>query len=185
MLDQKTASIVAQVAAKAAAELHAGTGNEDGYLSSVETIHNDLLSRLDNGAAVIPTQPQVASATEQIAAPVVDAIASIKQAFPNAQDVSPKPPVPIGPNSKFEDMWHDAIYHNPADYKVWNTPKSSMNGGTSQDVQHETVVNGKGYKHGFWLVSGKDPKLSAPSWVWEGLGLQAEYQANLAAGKVV
>jgi hypothetical protein len=183
MLDQKTASIVAQVAAKAAAELYAGTGNEDGYMIAVEVIHNDLLSRLDNG--VVTPAPQIQAVPTEQVAPVVATVANIKQAFPDAQDVSPKPPVPIGPNSKAEDMWHDAIYHNQADYKVWNTPKSSMNGGTSQDVQHETVVNAKGYKHGFWLVSGKDPKLSAPKWVWEGLGLQAEYQSNLAAGKVI
>ena len=184
MLDQKTASIVAQVAAKAAAELYSGTGNEEGYMIAVEVIHNDLLSRMDLGVSTPAPQLTSVNTAEQVA-PVVQAVANIKQTFPNAEDVSPNPPKPITGSSKAEDLWHDAVYHNPADYKVWNTPKSSMNGGTSQDVQHETVVNGKGYKHGFWLVSGKDPKLSAPYWVWKGLNLEAEYQTNLAQGKVV
>ena len=59
MLDQKTASIVAQVAAKAAAELYSGTGNEDGYMIAVEVIHNDLLSRMDLGVST--PAPQLTS----------------------------------------------------------------------------------------------------------------------------
>lgn len=187
-MESREASIVAQVAAKAAAALCSGTGDTNAYLAAVETIHNDLVDRIGAGApvasapvaaapALVAVAP-ISIAQEQVAANVVAG------AFPGSEaQYVPGPPMVITADSKGATLWEDAVYHNPSNWKVWRSDKSSASGGRAPDVSHESVERG-GNKLAFWLVDGKFPDKSAPKWVWDGLGLQAEWQANLAQGKV-
>ena len=187
-MEAREASIVAQVAAKAAADLCSGTGDTNAYLDAVETIHNDLVDRIGTGA------PAASAPVAAAPAPVAVAPISIAQeqaasnvvtgAFPGSEaQYVPGPPQVITADSKGTALWEDAVYHHPADWKVWRSDKSSASGGRAPDVSHENVEN-NGNKLAFWLVDSKYPNKSAPKWVWDGLGLQAEWQANLAQGKV-
>ena len=49
-MNPKDALILAQVAAKAAATVHAGTGDMTTYPQTVETIHADLLTAFESGS---------------------------------------------------------------------------------------------------------------------------------------
>ena len=57
---QEKAEIVAQVAAKVAGSVCCGSGDLDKYLSTVETVHNDLMERIAaataTAAAAVVTQ---------------------------------------------------------------------------------------------------------------------------------
>ncbi|ANS03948.1 putative endoprotease [uncultured Mediterranean phage uvDeep-CGR2-AD7-C12] len=79
LMSGRDASIVAQVAAKVAGEVCAGSGNADLYLATVETVHNDLVERcaLETVTAAFPgaapaAAPAPAGPTQQsvAAAPV-------------------------------------------------------------------------------------------------------------------
>jgi len=211
-MDSTSVAISAQVAAKAAAEITVALvgnglpveGVSDAYLAVMETVHSDLVDRITtfSPAVVTPPAPAVAPAPAPAVAPAVapalalapnpatsalrpgetpsdPGVAALQAAIPGAQVVQG-----ITPNSSREEMWNDAI-NSRLDWKIWDSPKSSMNGGKNVDVQHETVKNDSGYALGFWLISDKDPAKSAPRWVWQGLGLDAKWQENLAVGRVL
>lgn len=72
LMSGRDASIVAQVAAKVAGEVCAGSGNADLYLATVETVHNDLVERC--------------------------ALETVTAAFPGA--VSAPAPAPAGPTQQ-------------------------------------------------------------------------------------
>ena len=71
----RDASIVAQVAAKVAGEVCAGSGDANLYLATVETVHNDLVERC--------------------------ALETVTAAFPGATaEAAPAPPPPPGPTQQ-------------------------------------------------------------------------------------
>lgn len=161
-MSAKDASIVAQVAAKAAAELYSGTGDVDGYLAAVETIHEDLLKRLTFGDIDQKADRQVAAASN-----VVEA------AFPGSQVVSDT--TPQGQRSKTDQLWQ-MYFDSPGDW--WdnrNDPRASINGGSGPDFRHKTLKNDKGYNLGLWL---KPKHGSVPQWVLDRLGMSNSAPAN-------
>tara|TARA_B100000131_G_scaffold104147_2_gene101227 strand:- start:2227 stop:2796 length:570 start_codon:yes stop_codon:yes gene_type:complete len=188
-MPDKQNAILVQVAAKVASTLYSGTGDLQGYETALNAILPDLQERVADADAMATVTP-ITPVTQEQLAPAVDAVASIKQSFPNATEAqsashTPAPPKPINGYSKDIDKWEDAVFHNPQDWKVWRSEKSSHNGGRSPDVTHENALKDDGNKVGFWLISNYGPEKSAPRWVWEGLGLQAEFAQNLAQGKVL
>jgi len=180
-MDKREASIVAQVASKNAAALYQGTKDLDGYMAAVESIHNDLLDRLSHGSG----QPSPVM-VEEAAAPVSEQEASniVEGNFPGATNVyQPGPPKAISSSSTMLDLLEDAIFHNPTNWKFWDSEKSTARGGNSPDLTHNELQNDKGYKLGVFLLDTKFGK-SAPQWAWDQLGVGNLYKEALASGKI-
>jgi len=181
-MDKTSASIVAQVASKNAATLYQGTKDLDGYMAAVETIHNDLIDRLSHGlgqpSPVIVEQPAAAPVSEQEASNIVEGN------FPGATNVyQPGPPTAISANSSITELLEDAIFHNPSNWRHWDSEKSTARGGNSPDVTHNSLENAKGFKLGVFLLDSKFGK-SAPQWAWDQLGVGDLYKEALASGKI-
>ncbi len=188
----KDMSIVSQTAGKLTAQVV----QSDTAIAAVRNgvfaeIHETILCTLIDAATdTSPSAPvvQLAPEAQQHDAAVQNVLNTFDGATVTndvgATDYRPGPPVQITENSSIIEMLEDALFHNPDNWKVWDSPKSSMNGGTSPDITHETLKQGGGkYKVGLFMVS-KFAGQSAPEWAWAKLGKQPQYAAMLAEGKI-
>ena len=210
----KDIAIIAQSTAKAAGQICSGMGIDavtSGAFSAVfETIFNEVMSRCSPVHGM--SMPLVEGA-EATFAPGQDAVEDqLVAAFtaPGGQapvrvdqkDVPIPPPAPApiavqgasGPtpghpsvitlNSSMIECLDDALFHNPSNWKVWDTEKSSLNGGKSADITHEELKNAKGFSHGVWLVDRQYNKRSAPEWAFVEMGKGPQFAALVASGVI-
>ena len=208
----KDIAIIAQTSAKVAGHLCRGMGldaiTSGAYEACVETVFNDIMARWSpvHGMAQ-PVEGEATSAPGQDAvedqlvaaftapggqAPVRVDQADIPIAPPTPAPIpvqgasghTPGPATVIGPNSSMIDMLEDALFHNPTNWKVWDSEKSSVQGGTSADITHEELKNSKGYPLGIWMVDNKFNKRSAPEWAFIEMGKAPQFAALVAAGTI-
>lgn len=141
----KDSSIAAQTAAKAAAELFAGTGNTDGAMQAMQRFYNGIV--------------QLGGDPNQIAA---DAMARAEQNLANGGVQAT-----VQRDLSNEDArWRDALIDNPNDW--WNNvgdARASSGGGKGPDFKFK---NESANVPALWLNGKHGP---APAWVWEHLGL--------------
>ena len=198
-MDDKSLLIISQVAAKAAAEMCQGKGMDavtgGDYIAASELIFADIL---DHAGLMVNPSKDPAQAAEDIVAAAFTAPGGEAPTRVNQDDIpigSPIPTqgasghVPSGPKeitekSSMIEMLEDAIFHNPDDWKFWDSEKSTVNGGTSPDLTHESLKNSKGYKLGVFMVDNKYGKNTAPEWAFIEKGWQKQYAALVASGKV-
>jgi hypothetical protein len=180
---QEKAEIVAQVAAKVAGSVCCGSGDLDKYLSTVETVHNDLMERIAaataTAAATVVTQVfpgATVSTSPGLVAPVpVPAPAPAPAPVP-----SPAPQGLVGPitgASGEDDKWRDALVNSPDNWFNNINDKRSPDG---PDFRHKTLKDKDGkYNLGLWIKSDKF-QTRAPDWVFQQLGLDipAGYNAH-------
>ena len=211
---QKQIAIIAQSTAKAAAELCHGQGldaiTSGAFGACFETIFNEVMSRwspvhgmsqpLEEGAEIAVAPGQDAVEDQLVAAftaPVGQAPVRVDQddipiapptpapiPVQGASGHTPGPVTGIGPNSSMIEMLEDALFHNPTNWKVWDSEKSSVQGGTSADITHEELKNAKGYSLGIWMVDNKFNKRSAPEWAFIEMGKGPQFAALVAAGTI-
>ncbi len=191
--DEKPA-VQAAVAAKCAAQVYAGTGDMEGYLAGVETVHNDLIERS------VPRGDQTGVTTDQVMAaftapsgaapavvqapPVQAPAAATGMAAVNDGIHIPGPPKVIGAKSSMVDKLEDALYHNVDNWKRWtDSDKSTANGGSSPDVSHEHIDTPSGHKVAIFLVDTKFGK-HAPEWAFRKLGLGDQYANLVSSGTI-
>ena len=188
----KDMSIVSQTAGKLTAQIV----QSDTAIAAVRNgvfaeIHETILCTLIDAATdTSPSAPvvQLAPEAQQHDAAVQNVLNTFDGATVTTDvgmtDYRPGPPVQITDKSSTIEMLEDALFHNPNNWKVWDTPKASMNGGNSPDITHETLKQAGGnYKVGIFMVS-KFAGQSAPEWAWTKLGKQPQYAAMLADGKI-
>jgi len=197
----KDMTIISQTAGKLAAHIV----NSDAAIAAVRNgvfaeIHETVLCTLLDAAGgtetLHPSQLPPVRQLESVPAPTAiqaqeAAVEKILQQIPGSvntgnetgSDHHPGPPTNIHENSTMIEMLEDALYHNPGNWKVWDTPKATMNGGGSPDISHETLKNAKNFAVGVFMVS-KFGGASAPEWAWTKLGKQAEYAGLIAQGKI-
>ena len=198
-MDDKSLLIISQVAAKAAAEICQGKGMDavtgGDYIAASELIFADIL---DHAGLMVNPSKDPAQAAEDIVAAAFTAPGGETPARVDQDDIpigSPIPTqgasghVPSAPKTITEksskiDMLEDAIFHNPNDWKFWDTEKSTVNGGKSPDFTHESLKNSKGYALGVFMVDTQYGKNTAPEWAFIEKGCQKQYAALLASGKV-
>ena len=191
-MNTKDLSIVTQVAGKIAADVvqsdTAIAAVRDGVFAKItETVLCSLLDAMDVSTTTAPVVQLAPEAQAQDAA-VQNVLNQFDGAFvtndETSVDYQPSPPTQIHPKSSMIEMLEDALFHNPDNWKVWDTEKASMNGGSSPDITHETLKQeGNNYKVGIFMVS-RYAGQSAPEWAWSKLGKQSQYAALLAAGKI-
>ena len=170
-MNPKDALILAQVAAKAAATVHAGTGDMTTYPQTVETIHADLLARASRGVTTLQAET------------METAVANVAAVFAPPDPVLPPPaqfpapaPAPVAPaqstgNDKEDAMWADLVAH-PDNW--WNNIQeggTSYTGGAKPDFRHKTAVDSKGNKVALWLVSRRYGRV-APDYVFSAFGYE-------------
>lgn len=173
----REASIIAQTAAKVAAQVYAGTGDLHGYLDAVKTIHDDIIARATaktptdalvtavsvTGTSGVPQNPQAVAQqpTMQQAVDSVNAVFGITSASPE------------------DDLWAD-VFNNPQDWWDNHTDpsRSTLAGGNGPDFRHKTLEK-NGRNLGLWLYSRRYNR-SAPDFVFQKLGVANP--ATLAQG---
>jgi len=134
------------------------------------------LESVTTPSAAMQTQD---AAIQKVLAQIPDALVTGNE---TGSDYHPGPVTNIHEKSSTIEMLEDALFHNPTNWKVWDTPKATMNGGTSPDITHETIKkSGTDFKIGVFMLSKFG---SAPEWAWTRLGKQAEYAGFLATGKL-
>ena len=198
----KDIAIIAQSTAKAAGQVCSGMGMDavttGAFSACFETIFNEVMSRVEPEITFAPGQDAVedqlvaAFTAPGGAAPVRVDQADIPIAPPPAAPIpvqggsghTPGPATTIGPNSSMIEMLEDALFHNPSNWKVWDSEKSSVQGGTSADITHEELKNAKGYSLGIWMVDNKYGKRSAPEWAFIEMGKAPQFAALVAAGTI-
>ena len=210
----KDIAIIAQSTAKAAGTVCSGMGIEavtsGAFSACFETIFNEVMSRcssvhgmsmpLEEGAEATFAPGQDAVEDQLVAAftapggqaPVRVDQADIPIGSPPAAPIpvqggsghTPGPATTIGPNSSMIEMLEDALFHNPGNWKVWDSEKSSISGGNSADITHEELKNAKGYSLGIWMVDNKFQKRSAPEWAFIEMGKAPQFAALVAAGTI-
>ena len=191
-MNEKELSIVTQVAGYIAADVvksdEAVAAVRDGVFAEItETVLCTLLDAMNVSTASAPVV-QLAPETQAHDAAVANVLDQFDGAVVTSDapvvDYQPGPPTEIHEKSSMIEMLEDALFHNPHNWKVWDSEKSSMNGGNSPDISHENLVkSGTNYKVGIYMVS-KFAGQSAPEWAWAKLGKQAQYAALLASGKI-
>jgi len=177
-MNTKDAMIIAQVAAKVAGNIHAGTGDTTGYAATVDLVQNDLLLRAARGVTeATPPTPVPAAITPAVAT------ANVVEAFPQAQvaPIAPQPavaplaatplPFPSTGNDNDDKMYADLIANPDNWWNNINDGGTTYTGGIKPDFRHKTAVNAKGDKLAIWLVSRKYGRV-APDLVFTTLGLQ-------------
>ena len=198
-MDDKSLLIISQVAAKAAAEICQGKGMDavtgGDYIAASELIFADIL---DHAGLMVNPSKDPAQAAEDIVAAAFTAPGGEAPTRVNQDDIPIGSPIPtqgasghvpsapkeITEKSSMIEMLEDAIFHNPDDWKFWDSEKSTVNGGTSPDLTHESLKNSKGYKLGVFMVDNKYGKNTAPEWAFIEKGWQKQYAAQVASGKV-
>ena len=198
----KDIAIIAQSTAKAAGQVCSGMGMDavttGAFSACFETIFNEVMSRVEPEITFAPGQDAVedqlvaAFTAPGGQAPVRVDQADIPIAPPPAAPIpvqggsghTPGPATAIGPNSSMIEMLEDALFHNPGNWKVWDSEKSSISGGNSADITHEELKNAKGYSLGIWMVDNKFQKRSAPEWAFIEMGKAAQFAALVAAGTI-
>ncbi len=191
-MNEKDLSIVTQVAGYISAEViksdSAIAAVRDGVFAEMtETVLSSLLDAMNvshTSAPVVQLAP-AAQAHDAAVASVLDQFdGAVVTSDVAAVDHQPGPATQIHDKSSIIEMLEDALFHNPNNWKVWDTEKASMNGGNSPDITHETLKQSGGtYKVGIFMVS-KFAGQSAPEWAWSKLGKQSQYAAMLASGKI-
>ncbi len=179
-MDARESSIVAQVAAKVAGDICSGSADPTLYLTTVETVHNDLIDRIASSASTpsAPVPPVAAPTAPTPGAPI--AVAPEAQAVQVVQAAFPGATAAIHADSPMDELLADAAAH-PENWNFYpDSPKSSCNGGTSPDMRHKTIKKGN-YGLGVWLVDKKFGK-HAPHNMWQSLGFTAQLQARIADG---
>ena len=191
-MNTKDLSIVTQVAGKIASDVvqsdTAIAAVRDGVFAEItETVLSSLLDAMNVSTATAPVVQLAPEAQGHDAA-----VQNVLNQFDGATvttdntsvDYQPSPPTQIHSKSSMIEMLEDALFHNPDNWKVWDTEKASMNGGNSPDITHETLKqDGNNYKVGIFMVS-RYAGQSAPEWAWTKLGKQSQYASLLAAGKI-
>ena len=176
MPSQTDISIVAQVAAKCAAQIHSGTGDTTAYAATVDLIHKDLTTRIE------VAQLEAQSTLQQ-------AVATTVGAFPGASIVQPQqtpvdvtlqsmglptqpstPPIASTGNDQEDAAWADLLANPGNWYNNIQDGGTSYTGGAKPDFRHKTAVNSKGDKFALWLVSRRYGR-TAPEGVFVALGL--------------
>lgn len=160
-------SIVAQTAAKAAAELFRGTAAVPEMLGAIEQIE----------AKIFELTSKREGATQQVPQTMDQAAQNVTQQFPQAQVVSnPQPTVPQaqgsdgGVSDNEQRLWADLV-NNPGNwYDNRSDGDTSISGGNKPDFRHREWTNQKGYKIGLYLVSRRFGR-RAPDWVFQHFGL--------------
>lgn len=191
-MNEKDLSIVTQVAGYISAEViksdSAIAAVRDGVFAEMtETVLSSLLDAMNvstTSAPVVQLAPET-QAHDAAVANVLDQFdGAVVTSDVAAVDHQPGAPTQIHEKSSMIEMLEDALFHNPQNWKVWDSEKSSMNGGNSPDITHETLKQaGNNYKVGLFMVS-KFAGQSAPEWAWTKLGKQSQYAAMLASGKI-
>ncbi|MCS5686630.1 MAG: hypothetical protein NZ654_15425 [Acidimicrobiales bacterium] len=196
-LSLKDRSIIAQVSAYIATSLLQEQGSvvvhNGQFASTAMAVYCIILD-----TAGVGDSPSTASAVS-----AVDPVALVQASFtaPSGAVPTPVPPVvpaagdgvhqpglpkPIHAKSTMIEKLEDALYHNPSDWKVWETDKCTARGGTAPDITHETISSADGkFKVGIFLVDGRNASKCAPEWAFTKLGLQDQYAALVAAGTIV
>lgn len=179
-MDARTASIIAQVAVKAAAQLASNIGE---YQQILPLIHEDLISRSTLGVTEQAPAPAAAPLVDPFAgvAPAPQALqqaqANVVAAFPGAV----VPAQPTGANlGTLEGRWADYMA-NPSNW--WdNRDKgdTSQSGGIKPDFRHKNAKDDQGRAVALWLVDNKYGK-HAPAAVFTSLGLTPPGAAPVAA----
>ena len=194
----KDISIIAQVAGKIAGNICHGKGYAGlaEYAATCEFVFNDLLDKsgfvagaeiavaptpVDQVVAAFTTPAGVAPTVVPAAPAVAPAVATIP--VQGGSGHTPGPAKTITTKSSMIDMLEDAIFHNPANWKRWDSEKSSLQGGRSADITHEQLKNDRGYSLGIWLVDSKFGK-NAPEWAFLELGHAAKYAGLVASGVI-
>lgn len=175
---QEKAEIVAQVAAKVAGSVCCGSGDIDKYLSTVETVHNDLIARIATAAAeaakVVITQVFPGATTATVTPGLVAAAPA------PAPAPAPTPQVQSGPltaASNEEDKWRDALVNSPGN---WFNNIHDKRNAAGPDFRHKTIKDTDGKFHlGLWIKSDKF-QTRAPDWVFQQLNMDipAGYNAT-------
>lgn len=148
-MNNKDASIIAQVAGKIAATLFQGTGDVTGYQAAVEFVHTDLLARQGRGVDVVTST-------------VPDTVAT---AFPNATTVTTAPAA-----TDTDALWND-ILTNPENW--WNNTgdgDTTVSGGKRPDFRHKTLKDDQGRQKGMFMVDTRWGKHAPPA-VFEYVGV--------------
>lgn len=141
-MDTKSASIVAQTAAKVAAQIFTGTGDTGGYLAAIEAVHSDLVSRQVKGVvADISQQPQTMQQATQ----------NVVQAFPQAQPVT-----------QF-DPWQDLLQHPDQWWDNRDQGDTTISGGSRPDFRHKTLKDDQGRPKALFMVDNKWGKHAPPN----------------------
>jgi hypothetical protein len=163
-MDQREAAIIAQTAAKAAAQIFTGTGDVGGYIKAVGQIHQDILTRSQQS---YEAQASNAPAAAPAAAPPVTA----GQAAANVAAVFPQSSTAISAASTDDELWADVIA-NPDDW--WNNSadpsRGTLFGGNGPDFRHKTLQK-NGRNVALWLYSRRYNR-TAPDAVFAKFGLQ-------------
>lgn len=189
--------IIAQVAGKIAGNILHGQGPDvvtNGTFAAVTM--SVFCTILDTAGLDDPTTVRAPAAIA-----TVDATALVNAAFTAPSGVLPTPvppvvpaagdavhqpglPKPIHDKSTMVEKLEDALYHNPGDWKVWDTDKCTAKGGNAPDITHEHIKSGN-YKVGIFLVDSRNASKCAPGWAFTKLGMQDQYAALVAAGTIV
>ena len=196
-LPAKERSIMAEVAAKIVCDILSGQGaaviTSGEFTALTMTVYCTICDTA--GLSETPALPVIAGTGGQMTT------AAVQAAFtaPSGAAPTPVPPVvpatgdnlhqpglpkPVHDKSTMIEKLEDALYHNPGDWKVWETDKCTARGGNAPDITHEHIKSGN-YKVGIFLVDSRSPGKCAPEWAFAKLGLQAEYAALVAAGTIV
>jgi hypothetical protein len=147
------ASIEAQTAAKAAADLFSGTGDEAGMKTAMTAIFKGI--QYLKGSVAQTQQGALAQAEANLAQ---GGIAAQSAGFRNLEGV--------------EDRWKDALLENPSDwYNNIGDSRATSGGGSGPDFKFKD----DDAKVGSLYLNGKYGP--APKWVFDKLGLQFPGQA--------
>ena len=196
-LPAKERSIMAEVAAKIVCDILSGQGaaviTSGEFAALTMTVYCTICDTA--GLSETPALPVIAGPGGQMPPAAVQAACTA----PSGAAPTPVPPVvpatgdnlhqpglpkPVHDKSTMIEKLEDALYHNPGDWKVWETDKCTARGGNAPDITHEHIKSGN-YKVGIFLVDSRSPGKCAPEWAFAKLGLQAEYAALVAAGTIV
>jgi hypothetical protein len=164
-------------------------GGEATFAPGMDAVEDQLIAAFTapGGAAPVMVDQGVIPIARPAPAPVaVPGIPPLPApiAVQGASGHTPGPATVIGLNSSMIDMLEDALFHNPTNWKVWDSEKSSVQGGTSADITHEELKNAKGYSLGIWMVDNKYGKRSAPEWAFIEMGKAPQFAALVAAGTI-
>jgi|1_EtaG_2_1085319.scaffolds.fasta_scaffold01043_12 hypothetical protein len=193
----KDRTIIAQVSAYIATSLLQDQGegavHNGRFAATAMAVYNIILDTAGIDEGVAPSAAPAVNAPDPVAlaqaaftAPTGAAPVAVPPVIPAAGDAVHQPglPKPIHDKSTMVEKLEDALYHNPGDWKVWDTDKCTVKGGNAPDITHEHIMAGQ-YKVGIFLIDQRDASKCAPGWAFTKLGLQNEYAALVAAGTIV
>lgn len=172
-MNKKDAQILAQVAAKAAADLYSGTGDLSSYLVARQQIQTDLLEALGSipvdpdaplaPAHLLPQQPAapVAPAAPQAPAPVAVATQNLQQGGIAVTPVQPQTD---------DDFWLHLVNNRDDWWDNRDRGDTTIFGGNSPDFRSKSFNDKNGKPKSMFLVSRRFGKM-APDFVFQALGI--------------